>query len=262
MGERSPSPPAHRRSGTRSRRSFVVVGLVALGITAGAALIAPSLLRRGARVIALDDAPQPGTDVHSTGPGSLAAAGGGTEEGWPVFATAAGLDLVLPNPGVEAVAYHQASYGDAIRLTPVGELLKNYAGKLFDAEEDSPGPRYIVQPQRTGRRTAPTSAVDLVLPKKMDVYSPVTGTVVVAKRYKLYGRYPDVRVEIRPTDHPEVRVVVIHLTDVHVRDGDEVSATLSPIGTARVFPFHSVVNDYVGGGDPHVHLEVKQEDAA
>ena len=176
---------------------------------------------------------------------------------WPVFAHVGELQLILPNPGAKAVAYHQASYPDALPLVPVGHLLKNYAGHLFHAPQDTPGPRYIVQPQRTGRTTRATTAVDIVAPDDMDIYAPVTGTVVKVKRYKLYGQYPDIEVEIKPDDQSGYRVVMIHLDDVAVQDGDHVSATLDPIGTPRVFPFHSVVNDYVGGGDPHVHLEVK-----
>jgi hypothetical protein len=94
-------------------------------------------------------------------------------------------------------------------------------------------------------------------PAQTDVYAPIDGTVVQAKRYKLYGQYPDMIVRIKPDVDPNSQVVMIHLTNVQVHKGDEVHATLSVIGQPRTFPFHSEVNDYVPGGDPHVHIEVK-----
>jgi hypothetical protein len=82
--------------------------------------------------------------------------------------------------------------------------------------------------------------------------------VVQVKPYKLYGKYPDERVEISVDGHPDVHVVMIHLTHVRVARGDQVSATLSVIGEPRVFPFRSETDDYVRGGDPHVHIEIKK----
>jgi hypothetical protein len=51
---------------------------------------------------------------------------------------------------------------------------------------------------------------------------------------------------------------MIHLAHVRVARGDRVSATLSVIGVPRVFPFRSETDDYVRGGDPHVHIEIKK----
>jgi hypothetical protein len=99
--------------------------------------------------------------------------------------------------------------------------------------------------------------VDIAVKPVAELTAPVTGRVVRARRYRLYGSYRDWRVEIAPDGFPDLRVVMIHLTNVKVRRGDEVSATLSVIGHARKLPFRSQVDDY-GGGDPHVHIEVKE----
>jgi hypothetical protein len=90
------------------------------------------------------------------------------------------------------------------------------------------------------------------------VRSPVTGTVARVKPYRLYGRYVDLRLVLDPTGERGLRVVVIHLTRLRVRPGSPVVAGVTPIGSARPFPFRSQVNDYVGGGIPHVHVEVKR----
>jgi hypothetical protein len=174
------------------------------------------------------------------------------------FARVGGIELFVPTGRAKAIAYHEASYDDAMEMHPLGKLTKNFSRWAFDPPPDSTGPDYLVEASR-GRGTGPTTAADIVMARGSTVLAPIDGVVRQAKPYKLYGQYPDWRVEIEPTGHPELRVVMIHLDDVEVRRGDSVSATISPIGTPRVFPFHSAVNDYVPGGDPHVHLETKND---
>ena len=53
-----------------------------------------------------------------------------------------------------------------------------------------------------------------------------------------------------------MKVLLIHLARVRVKPGDRVFATLSVIGYPRVFPFGSQVDDYLRGGNPHVHIEI------
>jgi hypothetical protein len=167
----------------------------------------------------------------------------------------------LPVRNPEAVAYHQAYYSDAQPLRPIGHLTQNHYKSAFSPPPAQPGPDYMIEAPR-GRGTGPTTAVDVMAPGQADVYSPVDGTVVQVKRYKLYGQYPDMIVRIKPDADPKAQVVMIHLTNVQVHKGDQVRATLSVIGQPRTFPFHSEVNDYVPGGDPHVHIEVKAGNSA
>jgi murein DD-endopeptidase MepM/ murein hydrolase activator NlpD len=174
------------------------------------------------------------------------------------FASVGDVRLTLPVKDPEVVAYHQAYYSDAQSMRPIGHLTKNFYKSAFSPPPEQPGPDYLIQSPR-GRGTGPTTAVDIMAPARTDVYAPIDGTVVQAKRYKLYGQYPDMIVRIRPDVDPNSQVVMIHLTNVQVHKGDEVHATLSVIGQPRTFPFHSEVNDYVPGGDPHVHIEVKDQ---
>jgi murein DD-endopeptidase MepM/ murein hydrolase activator NlpD len=163
----------------------------------------------------------------------------------------------LPAADVVDVCYHQASYADAMTLRPFGHLERNANRWMFDRPADTPGPGYIVMSAR-GRSTSGTSAVDIVLKPGTPILAPVSGRVTKAKPYRLYDRYRDWRVEIAPDDQPQLRVVIIHLSGVRVRRGDRVSATLSVIGLPREFGFRSQEDDYVPGGDPHVHIEVKE----
>jgi hypothetical protein len=173
------------------------------------------------------------------------------------FARAKGVTLFLPGQDPRLIAYHEASYDDAATLRPIGRLHRNASRTKFDPPPDEDGPPYTVMSSR-GRGTPATSAVDVVMRPGTRVRSPVSGVVVQVKPYRLYGKYPDERVEISVDGHADVHVVMIHLAHVRIRRGDEVSATLSVIGVPRVFPFLSQVDDYVSGGDPHVHIEIKK----
>src|SRR5439155_17258112 len=119
---------------------------------------------------------------------------------------------------------------------------------------------YTVMSSR-GRGTPATSAADVVLPAGTPVRSPVTGRVVEVRPYRLYCRYPDEEVRIRPDGGGPLTVVLIHLTRIRVEPGERVFATLSVIGFPRVFPFRSQVDDYVRGGNPHVHIEITRPQA-
>jgi hypothetical protein len=176
----------------------------------------------------------------------------------PVFARAGRIALHLSSPKVVAVAFHEASMPDAVPLRPTGlcVVCRNRA-KFEPPPPEDPDLDYLVLDPR-GRSQAATSAVDLVMPRGTEVLSPVTGTVVSVKRYRLYYRYPDVRVEIRPQGVPDRRVVVIHLEHVTLKKGQEVEASVTPLGTVRRFPFESQVDRYIKGTYPHVHMEVKR----
>jgi hypothetical protein len=162
---------------------------------------------------------------------------------------------VLPAPHPIAVAYHEASVDFAATLHPLGRIVRNANRWKFDAPHPTEGPPYIVMSSR-GRPMPATSAVDVVLRHRTPVRAPVTGRVIHVRRYHLYCRYDDMRVAIRPRGVKDYAVVVIHLTKVHVHEGQRVFARLSVIGYPRPFGFRSQVDDYIRGGNPHVHIEV------
>lgn len=188
-----------------------------------------------------------------------------------VVATFAGVQLVTLTEAVRFVGFHEASYADAQALSPVGRVIFNDNPTKFAPSSEADGPDYVVLSSR-GRPHAATSAVDMVVPEGVPVASVVTGTIGLVEPYLLYGRYPDTKVEIVPDTRPDLKVVMIHLTDVRVAAGQRVVGGQTIVaGSANHFPFTSQVDRYVelarpaqpfgpSLGDipsPHVHIEVK-----
>jgi hypothetical protein len=175
----------------------------------------------------------------------------------PSFAVGDRVRLHLPAESLVAVAFHEASYGDAVRLRPLGvcRICRN-RWKFSPPPAVDRDLRYIVMDSR-GRSHPATSAVDVVMSRNAEIVSPVDGVVRRVKRYRLYGGYRDVRVEIRATGMRR-RVVLLHLSHVRLSKGDRVQASVTGIGLPRRLPFESQVDRYVRGRYPHVHLEVKR----
>jgi hypothetical protein len=180
------------------------------------------------------------------------------DEPLPAFAVGDRVRLRLPAEDLVAVAFHEASYDDSVRLRPLGvcgvcrNLWKFTPPKPVDRDL-----RYMVMDSR-GRSQPATSAADVVVERNAVIVSPIDGVVRRVKRYRLYGRYRDFRVEIRPEGVRRRRVVMLHLSHVSLRRGDQVQASVTRVGRARRLPFESQVDRYVRGRYPHVHLEVKR----
>jgi hypothetical protein len=169
------------------------------------------------------------------------------------------VTLYLPVARPVGVYYHEASFDDALALRPLGHLVRNANHWGFQRLPATPGPGYTVMSSR-GRGTPATSAADVVVRPATAVRSPVTGRVISVRPYHLYCARRDLAVRIRPDGAGPLSVVMIHLRNVRVAPGDRVFATLSVIGFARQFPFRSQVDDYVRGGNPHVHIEITKPD--
>ncbi|MBW3621075.1 MAG: M23 family metallopeptidase [Actinobacteria bacterium] len=255
------NPP--RRSVRRVRPA--VAGLVAL-ILLPAAYAATIGSRSGADAasgdIAVRSLDQPAGDVAPDAPaaGAVAAIATASVDAPPVFARFDDLPLHLPSDEVELVGFHEAAYDDALEMAPRGRIAMNENTTKFRAPAaDDDGPPYLVLSSR-GRVHPATSAVDVVLRDGVAVLSVVTGTVTDVRPYALYGKYPDTRIEIRPADRPDLRVVLIHVDGVRVGVGDEVVAGETVLAeTANRFPFPSHIDRYSEPDRwPHVHLEVKR----
>jgi hypothetical protein len=179
-----------------------------------------------------------------------------------VFATVDGVRVRLITSNPVQVAFHEAAYDDAVALRPTGVCGRCRNPTKFTPPRPRDGSmRYLVTHSR-GRDTPATSAADIVLRRGTPVLSPVDGMVKRIRRYRLYGRYPDMRVVIRPDGVTDRRVVLLHVGAVQLRPGDEVEASVTLVGSPRPLPFESQVDRYVPGRYPHVHLEVKDASAA
>jgi hypothetical protein len=171
------------------------------------------------------------------------------------FATVRGLTLYVPALHVVTLGYHEASYPVALAMTPLGRCVHDYNRYKFTKPPPTAGPDFIVMSSR-GRPHPATSAVDVAMRAGTVILSPVTGRVASVRHYLLYGRTPDIRLAIWPEGRTKIQVVMEHLTDLRVRRGQQLFAGVTPIATPRILPFSSQVNDYIGAGIPHIHVEV------
>lgn len=157
----------------------------------------------------------------------------------PAFAKAAGVVLRLPSHRVEYAGFHQAAFPGVISMKKAGKA------------------KTAVLPSR-GRATSRASAIDIVQAPGEDVRAPVTGKVVEVTKYALYGKYPDVRMRIVPSDNPRAVVSVLHVEGAKVKVGDRVEGGMTVIADGpRKFPFSSQIDRFAGRKWGHVHVEIR-----
>ncbi len=181
----------------------------------------------------------------------------------PPLARLGELSLHLPAERAVVVGYHEAATVAAFGLTPVGTVTEDRNTTRTDLPgDDAAGTPYLVLSSR-GRSAGPTSAIDVVLEPDVAVLAPVSGTVLDVRTYLLYGAHEDLRIELVPDGHPELRVVLIHLDGGRVEVGERVTAGVTALAaTARSLPFGSHIDrETEPDRFPHVHLEVQAIDA-
>ena len=173
------------------------------------------------------------------------------------------LELLIPSPRTTLVGFHESFNAAAVELTPATTPTHDHGSKpLPDVLDDASAQAGIVLPSR-GRAGAATSAVDIAVPAGEPVVAPLSGEVVAVSPYFLYGKHPDVRIDIIPEGRPDLRVVFVHVSDVTVEPGDAIVAGETIIaGSATTLPFESQIDRFVrearGAATPHVHIEVNQ----
>jgi murein DD-endopeptidase MepM/ murein hydrolase activator NlpD len=116
---------------------------------------------------------------------------------------------------------------------------------------------------RSGRNGEPDTAVDIGANPGTDVYSPVSGSVLQARSYLLYGKHPDWEIHIRPDGHPELDAVLIHVEDVSVQAGDRVIAGVTRIAAVRDLTkvMYLQLATYTLNGGAHVHVQLNAVEA-
>lgn len=153
------------------------------------------------------------------------------------YATIGAVTMHLPSEHVVRAGWHESSSSAA--LVP----------------HDLGADRSFVLPSRQ-RGTDGRSAMDVAVAPGTPVLAPVSGTVIEAQDYLLYGEHPDTRIRIRPDDDPSVVVTMLHVTGSQVGIGDHVAVGDPVASHATQLPFRSQIDDVVGRL-PHVHLEAK-----
>lgn len=181
------------------------------------------------------------------------------------IARAGDLELVAPSTDTVLVGFHEAAGPGTETLESLAPLAADLNAKdtavAPDASPHQVAP--VMELPTRDRAQAAASAVDVAVPAWSDIVAPVSGRVVAADPYVLYGEFPDNRVEIEPTGHPGLRVVMIHIGEVQVRPGDVVVAGETLVArTAKQFPFTSQIDRFSaevsGTARPHVHMEVRR----
>lgn len=198
----------------------------------------------------------------------------------PLFAVFDDITFRLPfEPAVlTTLAFHQASSDKARNLTSLvpdtsASALKRsvdaarvdtataaaFSERVGPSEnDDGVWTGSAIRLWRTDRTGEPDTAADIGANPGTDVYSPISGTVLQARSYMLYGKHPDWEIHIRPDGHPELDLVLIHVEDVSVQAGDRVIAGVTRIAAIRdlTTAMYLQLATYTLNGGAHVHIQL------
>jgi hypothetical protein len=189
----------------------------------------------------------------------------------PLFATYKDIAFhvpVLPEKLTE-IAFHQASYSYAQHLStkiptfPMEKAKDKHGTGRTPAVSvaDSKGwlGGYVLQLWRT-RPGAPDTAADVGAAAGSPVLAPVDGTVILIKSYKLYQKYADYEVHIRPTAHDDLDVVLIHISKPTVKAGDATVGGVTQIGSVRSLSseMRLQLSEYTTAAGDHTHIQLNK----
>jgi murein DD-endopeptidase MepM/ murein hydrolase activator NlpD len=254
---------------TRVRRQRFVALVVVAVFLGFVAIGAASMVRNAVRIGERRATPSKSAAVAA---GRADLGGGATAlvaQPTPTFATFKRLQLHLPvsASALTELGFHQASFTYAF---PVETWLKDAdlakagdkhgtgrsdAGAVTD---DNKLAGYVLRLWRTGRPGKPNTAVDVGALAGSPVFSPVDGVVLKVKPYKLYGKYNDYQVHIGPDGYSTVDVVLIHLTNPTVKQGDRVVAGVTQVGQVRRLSnlMTLELGSYTADAGDHTHLQL------
>lgn len=196
----------------------------------------------------------------------------------PIMAESEGVQLhsAVTMDTLTEVLIHNASYSYALPLeTKLKEgtnvdIMENHGTGRVAAEQPT-GDEWMtgefIRTYRAGNGGPKMSAIDCGAAPGTQVYAPVSGTVQLVRAYKLYNDndYDDYEIHIQPDGHPELDVVLIHLTDPSVQRGDVVEGGVTPI--AKVRDVYTYIGEamqlkkYTAQGDNGNHTHIQVNDA-
>ncbi|MGI5939844.1 MAG: hypothetical protein ACOX8V_04025 [Thermoleophilia bacterium] len=180
----------------------------------------------------------------------------------PAFARLGDRNLILPVAAKDAtiIAYQPVNDERALVLTPIGtcangNAVARFFRGLFTSE---PAVRYY---QLDGEGASPTNSVLIGAPVGSVVTSPVSGVVTGVKEYKLYGKYDDVQIEIRPEELSGTTVTLMFINDPVVSIGEVVTARKTQLGKVRECPpeLAPSLGRYTHDSGAHIHLTVTEK---
>lgn len=197
-----------------------------------------------------------------------------TADRTPRFAACGAIQLHLPvaERSLTALAFHQASGSNTLPMVAlVADADMDVANDIHgvppcetvDTEDDvldAP----CLRLWRSNRGGEPDTAADIGADPGTPVLAPVTGVIVSAEPYELYGKYDDVRIAIRPDGRDDIDVVLIHITDPLVGAGDRVEAGVTRLASVRKMSdkMELQLGQYAANGGDHVHLQINRAETA
>lgn len=194
----------------------------------------------------------------------------------PYIAKGGGIKLhsaVAANELTEILIHNASySYADAlstklVEATNVDVMAAHGTGRV--ADEQPTGDNWLtgefIRCYRDGNAGPKMSAIDCGGPAGATVYAPVSGTVVKVKQYQLYNKYPDIQVHIQPEGRSDLDVVLIHLENAQVKEGDQVIGGVTPLAQIRdVYAYigeEMQLKQYTADGDNGNHTHIQINDA-
>lgn len=195
----------------------------------------------------------------------------------PIMAQCNGLKLhcAVACSDLTEILIHNASYSYALSLTTklkeaTNIKVKANGGTGRDRASQPTGDSWMtgqfIRCFRPGNGGPRMSAIDCGAAPGTQVYAPVTGEVVLVKKYKLYNKYNDWQVHIRPDSNSKMDVVLIHLTDPSVKAGDRVTGGVTPMAKVRdVYAYigeSMQLKKYTASGDNGNHTHIQVNNAA
>lgn len=160
-----------------------------------------------------------------------------TGESHPAFTRLGDRPLLLPVAATDAtiIAYQPVSDERAIALTPIGDKINTNAFVRFFRGIFS-GEASIRYYELEGADGQPTTSVLVGAAPGSAIISPITGVVTRVEEYYLFGRYEDVRIDIRPEKMGGVTVSLMFVESPAVSIGDHVTAGKTQLGQVRQCP--------------------------
>ncbi|HSK48517.1 MAG TPA: M23 family metallopeptidase [Coriobacteriia bacterium] len=258
------------RRGARDRRRAAAARRNR-ALASGLAVVALVVAGMGWRWISDQQAAHEPPVQRSDTPKTVIKASNPVAQPTPVFATYKSLKLHLPVPvdDLTEVGFHQASFAYALKLkTPLPDAdiseAKGQKGTHRDLSKQEIGPDAVltgsVLRMWRDRPGSPNTSVDVGADPGTTVIAPVTGTVVLVKKYNLYNQaaYPDYQIHIQPDGMPKVDCVLIHIRKPRVKAGDRVTAGITPLAVVRKFSdrMNMQLEHYTSGTGDHTHFQL------
>jgi hypothetical protein len=271
-----------RKRAPLTRWAVSIIGVLVVFAAGGFALATLAPVARHAK--AQSPLALPGASGSTTGTVASEEAAAVAPQPTPYFASFRGVRLRLPVPAsaVTVVAFHQSSYNDAfamVSLVRIGSgdrlaaTVKAQRGRS-SASVTTPASTLSATPPAAnshgvwtgsvlqlwrGSGTRMNTAVDCGAKPGTAVYPPVDGTIMQIRPYRLYGKYADFEIHIKPDSIPGVDVIMLHVTNPCVALGEHVIGGVTPL--ARVRRLKGLVPGlqlatYTSEGGDHTHFQI------